>query len=65
MGGRRLDPLGAWLCAMGALGLARAWLYLVRDGSTADPVGWIWLGGSTLLACGGLALLWRGWRRRR
>ncbi|MGY1459530.1 MULTISPECIES: hypothetical protein [unclassified Luteimonas] len=59
--GRRFDPLGLWLCGLGALGLARAWLYLVRDGGTAGPVGWIWLGGSVLLACIGLVLLVRRW----
>ena len=58
--GRRFDPLGLWLCGLAALGLARAWLYLVRDAGTAGPVGWIWLGGSVLLAGIGLALLARG-----
>ena len=59
--GRHLDPLGLWFCGLGALGLARAWLYLVRDGGTAGAVGWIWLGGSVMLACAGLALLVRRW----
>lgn len=62
---RRFDPLGLWLCGLAALGLARAWLYLVRDGGTAGPVGWLWLGGSIVLTCLGLVLLARGWLRFR
>jgi len=57
---RRFDPLGLWLCGLGALGLARAWLYLVRDAGSAGVVGWVWLGGSLLLGATGLALLLRG-----
>ena len=63
--GRRLDPLGLWLCGLAALGLARAWLYLVRDAGGAGAVGWVWLGGSLLMAAAGLALLLRGLGRRR
>ena len=62
---RRIDPLGAWLCGLALLGLARAWLYLVRDAGAAGAVGWIWLGGSVLMAVGGLALLGRGLATRR
>jgi hypothetical protein len=56
---RGADPLGLWLCGLAVLGLARAWLYLVRDGATADPVGWTWLGGSLLLALLGSILVLR------
>jgi hypothetical protein len=63
--GRRIDPLGLWLCGLAAIGLARAWLYLVRDAGSAGTVGWIWLGGSLLMAVTGLALLLRGTRRNR
>ncbi|MBJ6983663.1 hypothetical protein [Luteimonas sp. MC1750] len=59
---RRLDPLGLWLCGLAALGLARAWLYLVRDAGSAGAVGWIWFGGALLLGATGLALLMRGLR---
>lgn len=62
---RRLDPLGLWLCGLAVLGLLRAWLYLVRDAGGAGPVGWIWLGGSLVLASLGVALLVRGLARRR
>ncbi len=61
--GRRADPLGLWLCGLGALGLVRAWLVLVREGATTDPVGWAWLGGSLLMAGIGIALLAHGLRR--
>lgn len=57
---RRFDPLGLWFCALAALGLARAWLYLVRDAGGAGAVGWAWLGGSLLLGAIGAALLLRG-----
>ena len=57
---RRFDPLGLWLCGLAALGLARAWLYLVRDAGSTGAVGWIWLWGSVLLAGIGLVLLVRG-----
>ena len=57
---RRFDPIGLWLCGLAVLGLARAWLYLVRDAGAAGPVGWIWLWGSVLLAAIGLVLLVRG-----
>ena len=57
---RRPDPLGLWMCGLAVLGSARAWMYLVRDGDTSDPAGWIWLGGSLLLALVGIALLLRG-----
>ena len=60
---RRVDPLGLWLCGLAALGLTRAWLYLVRDAAAAGAVGWIWLWGSMLLAGIGLALLVRGLMR--
>ena len=59
---RRADPLGLWLCGLAALGLARAWLYLVRDAGAAGAVGWIWFGGSVLLGVAGLVLLLRGLR---
>lgn len=62
-GRRRFDPLGLWLCGLGVLGLARAWLYLVREAATYDPVAWTWLGGSLLMAGIGIALLARGLRR--
>src|SRR5690554_7342 len=65
--GRRPDPLGLWLCGLAVLGLARAWLYLVRDAGLAGPVGWIWLGGSIVFACLGLRLLvgrGRAWSSR-
>lgn len=61
-GRRRADPLGLWLCGLAALGLARAWLYLVRDAGAAGAVGWIWFGGSVLLGVAGLVLLLRGLR---
>lgn len=57
---RRFDPLGLWLCGLAVLGLARAWLYLVRDAGAADAVGWIWLAGSVCMAAVGLVLLARG-----
>ncbi|MEN1956357.1 hypothetical protein [Luteimonas changyuni] len=57
---RRLDPLGLWLCGLAILGLARTWMYLVRDGGAADAVGWIWLAGSLLMAGIGIVLLARG-----
>ena len=57
---RRFDPLGLWFCGLAALGLARAWLYLVRDAGSAGTVGWIWLGGSLLLAAAGAGLVLRG-----
>lgn len=57
---RRLDPLGLWLCGLALLGLARSWLYLVRDGGAAGAIGWIWLAGSLLMAGAGAALLLRG-----
>lgn len=57
--GRGIDPLGLWLCGLAALGLARAWLYLVRDAGTGGAVGWFWLGGSLLLGAIGAALLVR------
>ncbi len=56
--GRR-DPLALWMCGLAALGSARAWLHLVRDGDTGNPAGWIWLGGSLLLAVIGVVLLVR------
>lgn len=56
---RRADPLGLWFYGLAILGLARAWLYLVRDGGDAGAVGWAWLAGSLLLACLGLGLAWR------
>lgn len=59
---RRFDPLGLWLCGLAALGLARAWLYLVRDAGSAGAVGWIWFVGALLLGATGLALLVRGLR---
>ena len=59
---RRVDPLGLWLCGMAGLGMARAWLYLVRDAGAAGAVGWIWFGGSWLLGAAGLVLLVRGWK---
>jgi hypothetical protein len=62
---RSLDPLGLWLCGLAVVGLARAWLYLVRDAGGAGPVGWIWLGGSLLMAAAGIVLLLRGAMRRR
>lgn len=55
----RLDPLGLWLCGLALLGLARSWMYLVRDGGAAGAVGWIWLGGSLLMAATGAGLLLR------
>ncbi|GGK11200.1 hypothetical protein [Luteimonas terricola] len=58
--GRRFDPLGLWLCGLAALGLARAWMYLVRDAGSAGAIGWIWFGGSLLLGGIGVALLLRG-----
>jgi len=61
---RRPDPLGLWLCGLAILGLARAWLYLVRDAGAAGAVGWAWLGGSLLLAAFGAALLVRSLRPR-
>ena len=57
---RRFDPLGLWLCGLAMLGLARAWLFLVRDAGSAGAIGWIWLWGSVLLAAVGLGLLLRG-----
>lgn len=57
---RRFDPLGLWLCGLAAIGLARAWLYLVRDAGSIGAVGWIWLWGSVLLGGIGLVLLVRG-----
>jgi hypothetical protein len=48
------------MCGLAALGSARAWLHLVRDGDTGNPAGWIWLGGSLLLAVIGVVLLVRG-----
>ncbi|MGY0650534.1 hypothetical protein ACW7GZ_01490 [Luteimonas sp. A537] len=57
---RRLDPLGLWLCGLAILGLARTWMYLVRDGGAAGAVGWIWFGGSLLMAVIGFVLLARG-----
>lgn len=60
---RRADPLGLWLCALAILGLARAWLYLVRDAGAAGAVGWLWLAGSLLFAVLGAGLLIRGKRR--
>ncbi|MBB1472640.1 hypothetical protein H5368_06325 [Luteimonas sp. MC1782] len=60
---RRIDPLGLWFCGLAVLGLARAWLYLVRDGGTAGAVGWAWLAGSLLLAGIGLGLACRGLAR--
>ena len=62
---KRLDPLGLWLCGLAVLGLARSWMYLVRDGGTAGAVGWIWCGGSLLMAAIGAALLVRGLLRHR
>lgn len=65
---RRFDPLGLWLCGLAALGLARAWMYLVRDAGSAGAIGWIWFGGSLLLGGIGVVLLLRGLaaaRRRR
>ncbi|MEN1939872.1 hypothetical protein WCE41_01705 [Luteimonas sp. MJ246] len=35
-------------------------MYLVRDGGTAGVVGWIWFGGSLLMAGIGVVLLARG-----
>ena len=64
-GRRRADPLGLWLCCLAALGLARAWLYLVRDAGAAGAVGWIWFVGSMLMGVAGLVLLLRGVRRGR
>jgi hypothetical protein len=61
---RRVDPLGLWLCALAVLGLARSWLYLVRDAASAGAIGWIWLAGSALMAGIGAALLWRGFAAR-
>ncbi len=61
----RADPLGLWLCCLAALGLARAWLYLVRDAGAAGAVGWIWFVGSMLMGVAGLVLLLRGVRRGR
>ena len=52
------------MCGLAVLGLARAWLYLVRDGDTAGPTGWIWFGGALLLAAVGIALLVRRTRQR-
>lgn len=57
---RRFDPLGLWLCGLAVLGLARAWLYLVRDAGAAGAVGWVWLAGSVPMAAVGLVLLARG-----
>jgi len=56
---RGADPLGLWFWALAVLGLARAWLILVRDGDTAGVVGWAWLGGSLLLALLGGVLVAR------
>ena len=56
---RRLDPLGLWLCGLALLGLARSWLYLVRDAGAAGAIGWIWLAGSVLMAAAGAGLLLR------
>ena len=60
----RADPLGLWLCGMAVLGLARAWLYLVRDAGAAGAVGWAWLVGSLLLAALGAGLLLRSLGKR-
>ena len=62
---RRLDPLGLWFCGLAGLGLARAWLYLVRDAGSAGAVGWIWLGASLLLGAVGAVLLLRRLAARR
>lgn len=61
--GQRIDPLGLWLCGLAILGLARSWMYLVRDAGAAGAVGWIWFGGSLLMAAIGVGLLLRGIRR--
>lgn len=63
--GGRADPLGLWLCGLAALGLARSWLYLVRDAGDAGAIGWIWLGGAALFGAIGAFLLARAWRRGR
>lgn len=57
----RPDPLGLWMCGLAVLGGARAWLYLVRD-ATPGPYGWMWLGGSLLLAVLGIVLIVRNRR---
>ena len=57
---RRPDPLGLGLCGLAILGLLRSWMYLVRDAAAAGAVGWIWLGGSLLMAVVGAVLLLRG-----
>ena len=62
---RRFDPLGLWLCGLAALGLARAWMYLVRDSGSAGAIGWVWLGGSILFGVTGLFLLARAWMHAR
>lgn len=65
--GRCFDPLGLWLCGLAALGLVRAWMYLVRDAASASAsaIGWTWLGGSILLGAIGAFLLARAWMHAR
>ena len=56
----RLSPLGVWLFGLGALGLVRGFMRAFRGGSfDADPIAWLWLGGSVALAAAGLVALVR------
>lgn len=57
--GLRRYALGLWLCALGALGIARFFMRAARDVVVpADAVAWIYLlGGALVLAFGVRALL--------
>src|SRR5690606_35751088 len=60
----RRYALGLWFCAIAALGLLQFRLRAL-EGDVFDPtpVAWIWLAGSCVLACVGVALIVRARRR--
>lgn len=60
----RRAPLGFWFCAIAALGFLQGYRHAFPDGRFApDTVGWLWLGGSVVLAALGIANIVRAARR--
>lgn len=59
----REHALALWLWGLGLLGVIRFAMRAMRDGTAADTVAWLYLGGGVLVFLAG-TLAWIGSRRR-